>query len=106
MQLTDKNFKEQVEDFEGIVLVDFFAIWCGPCKMMMPVIEELTKQYEGKSNIKIAKIDIDECGEAAAKYNVVSIPTLIVFKAGKKVKEIVGMKSKEALIKEIEEASK
>ena len=106
MQVTNADFQKQVKEFDGIVLVDFYANWCGPCKMMTPIIEEIEKEYESKDNIKIAKVDIDEANEIAAEYNVVSIPTIIIFKKGEKFKEVVGMQTKESLIQGIEEASK
>lgn len=106
MKVTNDNFQKEVKEFDGIVLVDFHAAWCGPCKMMMPIIEELEKEYEAKPGIKLAKVDIDESNEIATEYNVVSIPTLIIFKKGEQVREMIGMQSKEALVTAIEEASK
>lgn len=106
MLTTDKTFKDDVESFSGVVLVDFFAEWCGPCKMLSPIIEELTKDYEKDDTVKVLKVNIDENAETAKKYNVVSIPTLIIFKSGVKVKELVGVQSKEALAEAIAEASK
>ena len=102
MQITNQNFKQEVEDFNGVVLIDFFAEWCGPCRTLGPIIEELTKEYEGNNKVKIFKLNIDEEKELAEKFNVMSIPTLILFKNGEKVKEVVGAKSKEELKELIE----
>ena len=97
MQITTQNFKQEVEDFSGVVLVDFFAEWCGPCRTLGPIVEELAKDYEGNDNVKVVKINIDEENEIAAKFNVMSIPTLILFKAGAQVETLVGVKSKDEL---------
>lgn len=97
MKITSKNFEEEVLNSEKTVLVDFFAKWCGPCKMMTPIVEEIKKEMEGK--VKIYKIDIDEEQELAIKYEIMSIPTFIVFKDGKIEKKAVGMRDKEELIK-------
>ena len=87
------DFKEQVKD--GIVLVDFFATWCGPCKMQSPILEEIK---EDRSEIKIMKVDVDQETELAREYGVMSIPTLILFKDGKEVAKNVGFMPKEVLI--------
>lgn len=87
------DFKEQVKD--GIVLVDFFATWCGPCKMQSPILEEIK---EDRSDIKIMKVDVDQEPELAREYGIMSIPTLILFKDGKEVAKNVGFMPKEVLI--------
>jgi len=97
MQVTDQTFKQEVEEFNGTVLVDFFAQWCGPCRTLAPIIEELEKDYENNNQVKIAKVNIDESKDIASKYSVMSIPTLILFKNGEKAEEMVGVKSKEEL---------
>lgn len=97
----DNNFESEVLKSKEPVLVDFFAEWCGPCKMMAPVIEEIAKKTEGK--IKVGKINVDESPDAAEKYGVMSIPTLILFKKGEVSKTLVGLRSKEDIIKEITE---
>ena len=91
--ITDATF--EAETNEGLVLVDFWATWCGPCKMIAPVLEELAADYEGKADI--LKLDVDENPSTAAKYEVMSIPTLIVFKDGQPVDKVVGFQPKENL---------
>lgn len=93
-----ENFKKDVLDSEKPVLVDFYADWCGPCNMMAPIIEELASDLQGKA--RVGKINVDENQDLAMEYNVMSIPTLIIFKEGKEVKRIVGVRSKEELIRE------
>ena len=93
-----ENFKKDVLDSEKPVLVDFYADWCGPCNMMAPIIEELASDLQGKA--RVGKINVDENQDIAMEYNVMSIPTLIIFKEGKEVKRIVGVRSKEELIRE------
>ena len=98
--LNDSNFQTEIN--HGVTLVDFYADWCGPCRMIAPIIEELAKEMNGKA--KIAKLDIDTSQETTAQFGVTSIPTLILFKEGKEVKRIVGVKDKEALQSFIETA--
>lgn len=98
-QWTDKNFEEGVLQSRTPVLVDFFAVWCGPCQMMSPVIEELSKELEGK--VKIGKMNVDENPKTAEKYGIMSIPTLILFKGGEVVKALQGFRGKEDILKEI-----
>ncbi|MFT8321380.1 MAG: thioredoxin [Bacillus sp. (in: firmicutes)] len=90
---TDQNF--QTETGTGVVLADFWAPWCGPCKMIAPVLEELDAEIGDK--VKIVKIDVDENQESASKFGVMSIPTLLVFKDGEVVDKVVGFQPKEAL---------
>ncbi|HDB4748484.1 TPA: thioredoxin [Staphylococcus aureus] len=93
VKVTDADFDSKVES--GVQLVDFWATWCGPCKMIAPVLEELAADYEGK--VDILKLDVDENPSTAAKYEVMSIPTLIVFKDGQPVDKVVGFQPKENL---------
>lgn len=96
LKLSSENFKEEVLNSEKPVLVDFYADWCGPCNAMAPVIEELAKELEGKA--KVGKINVDENSDIAVEYNVMSIPTLIIFKKGKEEKRLVGLRDKEELL--------
>lgn len=97
--LNKDNFGEMIK---GLVLVDFWAVWCGPCKMQLPVVEELAKEV---SDIKIAKLDIDDQDnqEIAANYNITSIPTIAIFKNGEMIKKMVGFQEKAKLLSVIEE---
>ncbi|MCP5469650.1 MAG: thioredoxin [Chlamydiales bacterium] len=92
-QLTDENFEEGVSS--GIVLVDFYADWCGPCRMLAPIVEELAQEMSGK--ITVAKVDTDQSVNVAAKFEVTSIPTIIIFKGGALVKRVVGLKDLDTL---------
>ncbi len=89
MQLNDQNFIQEIENYQGVALVDFFAPWCGPCLIMEPILEQLIKDYKDKS-VKIAKINIDENQQTAEKYQIASIPTFILFKQGKIEGKIIG----------------
>jgi len=97
---TDKNFQEEVLKASGIVLVDFFATWCGPCKMMAPIIDRLAEAYKGK--VKMGKLDVEESPETAGKYGVQSVPTIIIFKDGEVVDSSIGFQSEEALRKKLD----
>ena len=99
-QLTDANYKENVLDKKGVALVDFWAEWCGPCRMIGPVIEELATEYEGKA--LIAKVDVDENAELSQQYQVRSIPTILILKDGEVVDKHVGVASKKQLMDKIE----
>ena len=89
---SDKNFKEEVLKSELPVLVDFSAEWCGPCKMVAPVVEEIAKEYKGK--LKVVKVDVDNAGATASSFGIMSVPTLMVFKDGKALSQSVGAMSK------------
>ncbi len=95
-QITADEFQAEVLDSKDIVLVDFFAIWCGPCQAMIPILDELTSELPAGK--KIVKIDIDQAPEIAAKYGIMSIPSFKVFKNGEIANEGLGMQSKDALI--------
>ena len=88
-QFTDMNFKKEALEADMPVLVDFYADWCGPCKLMAPVIDELAKEYEGK--VKIGKLNVDDNPETARQYRVMTIPTLIIYKNGELVDTVVGV---------------
>jgi thioredoxin 1 len=96
--LTDQNFSARTKT--GSVLVDFWASWCMPCKLMVPVLNELAEETDGK--VTIAKLNVDEAKATAAKFGVRSIPTLILFKNGKEVHRFVGVKTKDYLLKELD----
>ena len=98
MQFTDQNFQKEVEQADGLVLVDFFAEWCGPCKLMEPVIEEVIMEYKEKKEVKIGKINVDENKNMAEKYSIMGIPALILFKKGKIVIQESGYHTKEQLV--------
>jgi thioredoxin 1 len=101
LDITDNNFKKEVLESSLPVLLDFWAPWCGPCKMIAPIIEELAREYEKK--IKIGKINVDETQKIATNYGIMSIPTLMFFKNGKVLEQVVGALSKNDLKKKIEE---
>lgn len=91
--LNDENFQNEISN--GVTLVDFYADWCGPCRMIAPIIEELATELNGKASI--AKIDIESAQQTTSNFHVTSIPTIILFKNGQEVKRIVGLKDKETL---------
>ncbi len=97
---TDQKFQEEVLNSELPVMVDFFATWCGPCKMLSPVVEELANEYEGK--LKVGKLDVDDNPNTAQTYGVQSIPTILFFKGGQVVDKMVGFQSKDALEEKLE----
>lgn len=93
--LTQSNFTTEVLQSTHPVLVDFWAEWCGPCKMLAPILDELAEEYSGK--VRIAKVNIDEYQELAAQYGIRSIPTLLLFKQGQVAEQLVGLRSKKDL---------
>jgi thioredoxin 1 len=100
--VTDSTFDQIVLKAANPVLVDFWATWCRPCQMVAPILEELTQEYSGK--LTIAKLDVDQNQQTAAQFHVMSIPTMIIFKKGKPVANIVGFKPKEKLKQELDAA--
>ena len=99
--LTDATFDEEIAGSAEPVLVDFWAEWCGPCKMIAPVLEEIASEQAGK--VRVAKLNVDEHPEASRRFDVMSIPTLILFKDGQPAKRLVGAKPKGALLQELAE---
>ena len=97
LNLNKDNFEQSISN--GVALVDFWAEWCGPCKMQLPIIEEFSSEMEGKATI--GKVNVDEQLELAQSFGIQSIPTLILFKDGKPVKKLVGLHSKESLYEEV-----
>ncbi|HEY4695500.1 MAG TPA: thioredoxin [Candidatus Hydromicrobium sp.] len=98
-QLTDSNFESEVINSEKPVLVDFWALWCGPCKIIAPELEKLAA--EKSEQLKIGKLNVDDNRETAMKYSISSIPTLLLFKNGEVVKKLIGVMSKEKILTEI-----
>ncbi|HKM42457.1 MAG TPA: thioredoxin [Limnochordia bacterium] len=100
MTVTDQNFQSEVLDHKGVAFVDFWAAWCGPCRMLAPAIEGLAQDYEGKA--RIAKLDVDANQSTAAQYEILSIPTMIIFKDGQQVDRLVGVMPKEMLAQRLD----
>ena len=100
--VTDQDFDQEVLEADTVVLVDFWAEWCGPCKMVAPILDDLSQEYDGK--IKFTKVDVDENPETAMKYGIRSIPTLLVFKGGSPVDQVVGAVPKAVLKKRLDSA--
>ncbi len=101
IELTDSSFDEIVNNSDVPVLVDFWAPWCGPCKMMKPILEEIANEYTDKA--KICKLNTDDCRDSAMEFSISAIPTLILFKAGQVQKKWVGLTSKKDIIAAIDE---
>lgn len=99
-EFTDANFEEEVLKSEQPVLVDFWAVWCGPCRMIAPIVDELSSEYEGKVNI--GKMNVDENREIPAKFGIRSIPTLLVFKNGEVVDKVVGAVPKGSIAEKLD----
>jgi len=102
LELTDNNFQGEVIDNSGVTVIDFWAEWCGPCKMVSPIIDELATEYEGKA--KVGKVDVDTNQDVSMKYGIRSIPTILIMKGGEVFDRHVGTISKAALSEKIEKA--
>jgi thioredoxin 1 len=99
--LTDENFQQMIA--KGVTLVDFYATWCGPCRMIAPIVEQLAGKVQGKA--RVAKLDIDQAQQVTASLQITSVPTLILFKDGKEVKRVVGVKDLDYLLNLIQSYS-
>ncbi len=98
MELTTANFDEKVLQAKGLVVVDFWAVWCGPCKMMSPIVDELAGELDG---ITVGKVNVDENPDLARQFNILSIPTFIIFRSGQVVEQFSGSMNKEMLKEKI-----
>jgi thioredoxin 1 len=99
IELTDANFKSEVLESAVPVLVDFWAVWCGPCKMVAPVVEEIAAEFDGK--LKVGKIDVDQNPETSMQFGIRSIPTIMIFRGGKVVEQIIGAVPKKNLLEKL-----
>ncbi len=100
LEFTDQNFQKEVLESDLPVLIDFWAVWCGPCRMIAPIVKELANEYNGK--VKIGKLDVDNNQQSAINYGVRSIPTLLIFKGGKVVDTIIGAVPKANIVSKLE----
>jgi thioredoxin 1 len=99
--ITDDNFQSEIESADGLAMVDFWAAWCGPCRMVAPIVEQLATEYDGR--VKVGKLDVDANQRTAARFNVRSIPSLLFFKDGQLVDQVVGALPKPHLERKIQE---
>jgi thioredoxin 1 len=99
IEITDSNFEKEVVESDKPVLLDFWAVWCGPCKHIAPVVEEIANDYDGK--LKVGKVDVDNNPEISMKFGIRSIPTLMVFKGGKVVEQVIGAVHKRNLLEKV-----
>ena len=98
LKITANNFEKEVLNSNKTIIVDFYADWCSPCKMMSPIIDNIAEETD---NINVAKLNVDEEEKIATQYNIMSIPTILIFKEGKEIKRFVGVTSKETILNEI-----
>ena len=102
LEISDTNFEQEVTKSPVPVLVDMWAAWCGPCRLIAPVVEELAGKYQGK--LKVGKLNVDDYPQLAGQHRIMNIPTLLLFKGGKEVDRIVGVVPKEELVRRVEKA--
>lgn len=100
VEVSDEVFADEIEKHDGVAIVDFWAAWCGPCKIIAPIVEQIATEYEGR--VKVAKLDIDSNPQTTAKFGVRSIPSILVFKGGEHVDTVVGAVAKEFLVAAID----
>jgi thioredoxin 1 len=100
VEVGDDNFEQEIEQHQGVALVDFWAAWCGPCQMIAPHVAQLAQDYEGR--VKVAKLDVDNNQKTSMRFNIRSIPSLLVFKDGSLVDTVVGLVAKEQLANAVE----
>ena len=100
VNLTSENFEKEVTNFPGAVMVDFWAEWCGPCRMVAPIVEELAQTYQGRA--KVAKLNTDEAPDIAGRFGIRSIPTMMFFKNGQEVQQLVGAYPKSKIVEKLD----
>lgn len=100
IEVNDDNFNQEVIESDSVCVVDFWAEWCGPCMMLAPTLAEIDKEFEGK--IKVCKLNVDKNSEISAKYRIMHIPVLLIFKKGELKEQIMGLKTKKEIISRIE----
>ncbi len=100
IEITDATFEQEVLKSDTPVLVDFWAVWCGPCRMIHPIVEELAKEYDGK--LKVARVDVDKNSQTATQFRIMSIPSLLFFKNGEKVDQVIGAVPKQQLVEKVD----
>lgn len=103
IQLNEENFQSEIKDYAGVALIDFYADWCGPCKMVSPVVDEIAEEHP---EFKVCKVNVDEASTLASEFSVMSIPTLVVMKNGEIAGSHIGLTSKSAIVGMLENANK
>lgn len=97
--LTDENFQEEISNHKGVAIIDFWAVWCVPCKMVSPIIEQLSEEYAGQ--VKVGKLNVDENRQIASQFGIMSIPTIMIFKDGQMVDQIIGAVPKSIIVSKL-----
>jgi len=104
VELTDENFEKEIKNHKGVAIVDFWAEWCGPCKVIEPIFDEAAE--EGKGSAKFGKLDVDKYAKTASEFNIMTIPTIIIFKDGEKKEQLAGVQDKATILRKIKEIGK